>query len=174
MKKLKESTNGVAGLIDSVSVAVGRAVSWLTLAMVVVTFVIVVLRYVFDSGLIWLQESVTWMHALVFMLGAGYTLQREEHVRVDVFYRNMSPRQRGWVNLLGTVLFIFPLCVFFIFASFDYVAASWAIGEVSRDAGGLPYPFVPLLKTALIVMPALVLLQGISLLLRAIADIRGG
>lgn len=173
MSRLEESTSGIAGLIDSISVAVGRAVSWLTLVMVVVTFVIVVLRYVFDSGLIWLQESVTWMHAIVFMLGAGYTLQREEHVRVDVFYRNMSPRQRGWVNLLGTLLFVFPLCVFFIVASADYVAASWAIGEVSRDAGGLPYPFVPLLKTALIVMPALVLLQGISLMLRAIADIRG-
>lgn len=173
MSEGSDKNDGVSSLIDSISVAVGRAVSWLALVMVVVTFVIVVLRYAFDSGLIWLQESVTWMHAMVFMLGAAYTLQREEHVRVDVFYRNMSARRRGWVNLLGTLLFVFPLSVFFIITSYDYVAASWTIGEVSRDAGGLPYPFVPLLKSTLIVMPGLVGLQGVSLMLRSVAAIRG-
>jgi TRAP-type mannitol/chloroaromatic compound transport system permease small subunit len=141
--------------------------------MVLVTFVIVVMRYVFDVGLIWLQETLTWLHAVVFMLGAAYTMQREEHVRVDIFYRNMSTRRRAWVNLLGVVFFVFPMCVFFVWTSWDYVAASWAIGEVSRNAGGLPFPFVPLLKTVLIVMPIAVGLQGISLLLQSAQSIKG-
>jgi len=165
--------SGFAGSIDRISIVTGKAASWLTLAMVIVTFVIVILRYVFDVGLIWLQESVTWMHAAVFMLGAAYTLQQEEHVRVDIFYRDMGERRRAWVDLLGVLLFIFPLCLFFIAAGFDYVGASWSIQEVSREAGGLPYPFVPLLKSALVVMPAAVMLQGISMALRSISTLRG-
>ena len=140
--------------------------------MVFVTFVIVVMRYLFDTGLIWLQESLTWMHAAVFMLGAAYTLQQEEHVRVDIFYRKMSESRRAWVNLLGVLIFIFPMCALFIYESVDYVAASWSIREVSRNSGGLPYPFVPLLKTILVIMPVAVALQGLSLLLRSIQVIR--
>ena len=159
-------------MIDRFNVALGHAVSWLTLAMVLVTFVIVVMRYVFDSGLIWLQEGVTWMHATVFMLGAAYTLQQEEHVRVDIFYRNMSNQRRAWVNLLGVLLFVFPMCAFFVWTSWDYVTASWSIREVSRNAGGLPFPFVPLLKSLLIVMPLTVAIQGIALLLRSVRELR--
>jgi TRAP-type mannitol/chloroaromatic compound transport system permease small subunit len=85
----------------------------------------------------------------------------------------MSERQRAWVNLLGVTFFVFPLCVFFVLASWDYVAESWSIGEVSRDAGGLPYPFIPLLKTVLIVMPIAIALQGISLLLQSVRSIKG-
>ena len=158
--------------IDRIGIVTGHAASWLTLTMVLVTFVIVVMRYVFDTGLIWLQESVTWMHAFVFMLGSAYTLQRDEHVRVDIFYRDMSERRRAWVNLLGVLFFIFPLSLFFIVASFDYVVASWSIGEASRNAGGLPFPFIPLLKSSLIVMPVAVLLQGVSMAINAVVDIR--
>jgi len=163
---------GPAAVIDRISIATGNAAAWLTLAMVVGTCVVVVLRYVFDIGLIWLQESITWMHAVVFMLGAAYTLQQEEHVRVDIFYRDMSERHRAWVNLLGVLLFILPLCVFLVMTSFDYVMAAWRIREVSRESGGLPYPFVPLLKSVLLLMPVSVLLQGISLALNSIATIR--
>lgn len=159
--------------LDAFSIRVGHAVSWLTLLMVIVTFVIVVLRYVFGTGLIWLQESVTWMHAAVFMLGAAYTLQREEHVRVDIFYRKMSEQQRAWVNLLGVLVFIFPICAFFVYQSIDYVAASWSLREVSRNSGGLSYPAVPLLKSVLVIMPVAVALQGLALLLRAAQVIRG-
>ncbi len=159
--------------LDAFSIRVGHAVSWLTLLMVIVTFVIVVLRYVFGTGLIWLQESVTWMHAAVFMLGAAYTLQREEHVRVDIFYRKMSEQQRAWVNLLGVLVFIFPMCAFFVYQSIDYVAASWSLREVSRNSGGLSYPAVPLLKSVLVIMPVAVALQGLALLLRAAQVIRG-
>lgn len=165
-------TARLASAIDRLSIATGRAAAWLTFAMVFVTVVIVIMRYAFDTGLIWLQESVTWMHAIVFMLGSAYTLQREEHVRVDIFYRDMSARRRAWVNLAGTFLFIFPLCLFLMVSSFDYVAASWSIREVSRDAGGLPFPFVPLLKTALVLMPVTVLLQGMAMALSSVAEIR--
>ena len=142
--------------------------------MVVVTFAIVVLRYVFGIGPIWLQESLTWMHAAVFMLGGAYALQRDEHVRVDILYRGMTPVRRGWVDIAGVVFFLLPLCVFVAWESWDYVAASWSIREGARDAGGLPYPFVSLLKSLLIVMPALVALQGLALLLAAVASIRHG
>ena len=170
---MSDANRGIPDYIDRISTATGRAASWLTLAMVIVTFVIVVMRYVFDAGLIWLQETLTWLHAVVFMLGAAYTLQQEEHVRVDIFYRDMSKQRRAWVNLLGVLFFVFPMCAFFIWAAWEYVVASWTIGEVSRNAGGLPYPFLPLLKSVLIVMPVAVGLQGLSLLLRSVQRLKG-
>ncbi len=150
----------------------GQALAWLTLAMVVVTFVIVLLRYVFDAGLIWMQESVVWMHAVVFMLGAAYTLERDEHVRVDIFYRGMSVRQRAWVDLLGVLVFLLPLCVFLAMKSWDFIAVSWSLHESSRESGGLPYPMVPLLKSVLLLMPITLGLQGIALLLQSVRCIR--
>lgn len=164
--------SAVSSIIDRTSIAIGRAAAWLTLAMVLVTFLIVVMRYVFDSGFIWLQESLVWMHAAVFMLGAAYTLQMEEHVRVDIFYRDMSERHRAWVNFLGVMLFVFPLCAFFVVTALSYAGASWSLHEISLNAGGLPYPAIPLLKTVLIVMPVAVALQGLSLLLRSLRTIR--
>ena len=164
--------SAISSLIDRVSISTGRVTAWLTLAMVLVTFLIVIMRYVFDSGFIWLQESLVWMHAVVFMLGAAYTLQMEEHVRVDIFYRDMSEQRRAWVNLLGVILFVFPLCVFFIVTAFSYAGASWSRHEVSLNAGGLPYPAIPLLKSVLIIMPVAVALQGLSLLLRSLQTIR--
>ena len=159
-------------MIDRISTFLGRAASWLTLFMVLITFIVVVMRYVFDAGLIWLQESVIWMHAVVFMVGAAYTLQQEEHVRVDVFYRTMSASRRAWIDALGVVLFIWPLCIFLAWKSYDFIAASWSMREASRESGGLPYPLFPLLKTVLLVMPLAVLLQGTSLLLRCTRTLR--
>ncbi len=150
----------------------GRLTSWLTLAMTVITFVIVVSRYLFDAGYIWIQESVTWMHAMVFMLGAAYTLRHEEHVRVDIFYRTMTARGRAWVDALGVLLFLFPLCGYVLVESWDFVATAWAIRETSRESGGLPYPFVPLLKSVLLVMPVLLAAQGLSLFLAAVRTLR--
>ncbi|MGI9204636.1 MAG: TRAP transporter small permease subunit [Woeseiaceae bacterium] len=159
-------------VIDGFNIAIGRAAAWLTLAMVVVSFVIVVIRYVFDSGFIWLQESLTWMHATVFMLGAAYTMQRDEHVRVDIFYRDMSRRKQAVVDLAGVIVFVLPLCCFFAYESLPYVTASWSINEVSRNAGGLPYPLLPLLKSMLLAMPVLVALQGLSLSVLSIRELK--
>lgn len=160
-------------MLDRLSTVIGRAAAWLTLLMVLITFVVVVMRYAFDAGFIWIQESVVWMHAVVFMLGAAYTLRDEEHVRVDVFYRNMSPQRRAWVDLLGVIIFLVPVCVFLAWNSWDFVLQSWRIGESSRESGGLPYPFVPLLKSALLLMPLTVALQGVSLLLKSLRTLRG-
>jgi TRAP-type mannitol/chloroaromatic compound transport system permease small subunit len=159
-------------LLDRFSATTGRAASWLTLCMVLVTFVVVVMRYVFDAGLIWIQESVVWMHAVVFMLGAAYALQEEEHVRVDIFYRDMSARRRAWVDLLGVLVFLFPLCAFLGWKSLDFVIQSWTIGETSREPGGLPYPFIPLQKSVILLMPVAVALQGLSLFLKSLRTLR--
>ncbi len=158
--------------IDRISHATGKLVAWLTLMMVIITCIIVVMRYVFDAGLIWMQESVIWMHATVFMVGAAYTLLHEDHVRVDVFYRTMSERRRAWVDLIGVVVFLLPLCGLLGVTSFEFAAVSWSIHEASRESGGLPYPLVPILKSVLVVMPIAVGLQAISLLLRSAATIR--
>ena len=140
--------------------------------MVVITAVIVVMRYIFDAGSIWMQELVIWMHAAVFMVGAAYTLLHEEHVRVDIFYRKMSPRGRALVDLLGVTIFLLPLCGFLAFKSYDFAAASWSIHEISREPGGLPYPAIPAMKSIVILMPVAVALQGISLMLRSLAVLR--
>jgi TRAP-type mannitol/chloroaromatic compound transport system permease small subunit len=160
-------------VLDRVSTFLGKTAAWLTLFMVLVTFVVVVMRYVFDAGLIWLQESVVWMHAFVFMVGAAYTLQQEEHVRVDIFYRDMSPQRRAWVDSMGVVVFLLPLCGFLAWKAFDFVALSWKLQEASRESGGLPYPLIPLLKSILVVMPVTLGLQGVALLARSIRTLRG-
>jgi TRAP-type mannitol/chloroaromatic compound transport system permease small subunit len=159
-------------LLDRFSSVTGRLTAWLTLFMVLVTFVIVVMRYLFDAGMIWMQESVVWMHAFVFMVGAAYTLRRDEHVRVDIFYREMSASGRAWVDFLGVLIFLLPLCVFLAVKAWDFVAVSWALREVSRESGGLPYPLLPLLKSVLVVMPVAVALQGVSLALSSFKTIR--
>ncbi|MCH8249320.1 MAG: TRAP transporter small permease subunit [Proteobacteria bacterium] len=160
-------------MLDRISSMLGKASAWLTLIMVLVTFVVVVMRYAFDAGLIWLQESVVWMHAFVFMVGAAYTLQQEQHVRVDIFYREMSAKGRAWVDLAGVVVFLLPLCFFLAWKALDYVAVSWKLQEASRESGGLPYPLIPLLKSILIVMPVTVGLQGIALLQQCVRTLRG-
>jgi TRAP-type mannitol/chloroaromatic compound transport system permease small subunit len=166
---LDDSTN----LFDRISIVTGRLAAWLTLFMVLVTFVVVVMRYVFDAGAVWLQESVIWMHAVVFMLGAAYTLQQEEHVRVDIFYRRMSETRRAWIDLLGTVFFLLPLSVFLAYTAWDFVIISWQLHESSREPGGLPYPLIPMLKSVLLLMPLALTLQGVSMLLASIRIVRG-
>lgn len=155
---------------------IGRSVAWLTLAMVLVTVLVVTLRYVFDFGFIWLQESITWMHAAVFMLGMAYTLAHDEHVRVDIFYNRFSARGKAWVDLGGVLILLMPLCLFFVWQSWDYVfgpKGSWMSHEGSRQAGGLPYPATPILKTFIVAMPTLVALQGLVMIARAITVLRG-
>ena len=146
------------GLVSRAVALVGTAVSWLTLALVLVTFCVVVCRYAFNLGWIWLQDSIVYLHAGVFMLAAAWTLQRDEHVRVDIFYRDKSPKHKAWVNLLGSVVFLLPFCIFLIYVSWNYVATSWAIQEGSREASGLPWVYQ--LKSLIIIMPALLIVQA--------------
>jgi TRAP-type mannitol/chloroaromatic compound transport system permease small subunit len=139
---------------------IGRSVAWLTLVMVLLTFVVVILRYGFNQGWIWLQESVTYLHAAVFMVAAAWAFQTDDHVRVDIFYRDSSSRHKDVVDLAGTLLLLVPFSLFLLAIGWNYVAASWATMEASREAGGLPLVF--LLKSLILVLPALLLLQAWS------------
>jgi len=138
----------------------GRGISWLSLAMVLLTFGVVVIRYGFNQGWIWMQEGVTYLHAMVFMVAAAWAFQTDDHVRVDIFYRDHSTRYKNWVNLVGTVVFLVPFSLFLLLIGWDYVVASWQTLESSREAGGLPFVF--LLKSLILVLPALLLIQSWS------------
>ena len=166
--------NALAGIIrriDRLNDAVGRSVAWLTLAMVLVTFTVVVLRYVFSLGWVWMQESYVWLHGIVFMLGAGYTLLHNGHVRVDIFYRPASDRHKAWVDLFGVVVLLLPVISVSMFYSLDYVIKSWAGLEESREAGGLPGLF--LLKSVIWGFCILMALQGLSLAGRSVLILAG-
>lgn len=147
--------------VDRLNEAVGRGVAWLTLAMVLITFTVVVLRYVFSLGWVWMQESYVWLHGIVFMVGAGYTLLHDGHVRVDIFYRPRDARYKAWVDLFGSLVLLLPIVAMVFWVSLDYVIVSWTKLEESREAGGLPGLF--LLKTVIWAFAALVALQGLSL-----------
>jgi TRAP-type mannitol/chloroaromatic compound transport system permease small subunit len=160
-----------ADIAARIVAGLGRGISWVTLVMVLLTFGIVVLRYGFNQGWIWLQESVTYLHALVFMTAAAWAYQTDDHVRVDIFYRAKSARYKNWVNLLGTLVFLVPVSIFLFLVGWEYVMASWATMESSREAGGLPLVF--LLKSLILVLPALLLLQSWSTVRLCLAALRG-
>ena len=161
---------GLADRLTRVNAWIGRTVAWFTLLMVINTVAVIVARDAFAFGRIWMQEITTWLHASVFLLGIAYTLGRDEHVRVDIFYRRFGDRGRAWVDLLGTLLLLLPVAGFILVESWDYVfgpRGTWAVMESSRQAGGLGYPAPPLLKTFMILMPVLLMLQGLAIMLRA-------
>ncbi len=171
MQKASTRLLAVARFIDGLNEWCGRSVAWLTAGMVLVTFLVVVLRYVFNLGWIAMQESVTYMHAVVFMLGAAYTFKHDGHVRVDIFYRRLSPRGKAWVDLLGALLLLFPTFGFIFWVSWEYVATSWSLLESSRETGGLPGVF--LIKTLIPLTAALFLLQGLALAARSLLVLAG-
>lgn len=162
----------LAGAIEALSEWSGRAVAWLVLVLVLITVWDVTMRYLFQSGSIRLQELQWHLFALMFLLGAAYTLRHDRHVRVDVFLRNprVGPRGRALVDLLGTALFLIPFCILVIKGSLPFVENSWHFGESSPDAGGLPYRF--LLKAAIPLGFSLLLLQGIALIVRSVQILR--
>lgn len=164
-KKLLQSFN-------TINIIIGKTVSWLVLIMVGVVFSIVVMRYVFSTGRIWVQELVIWMHAAVFLLSAAYTLSEDSHVRVDVFFRRWNLKTQSRINLIGSVLCLCPVSLFLVFGSLDYVASSWVVKEASKDAGGLVFPFISLLKTIIPVCGAMLFFQALFISHRSIREIR--
>ncbi len=160
----------ICNKIDALNERVGQLAAWLILVMVFITFLVVVLRYGFNFGRISLQESTTYLHAFVFMLAGAYTLKYNEHVRVDIFYQDMSTRNKAKVDLFGTLFLLLPFAGFILWVSFDYVMNSWKLLESSREAGGLP--FVYILKTFIPLMAVLLFLQAISLAVRAWLNIK--
>ena len=159
-------TNNVIKSINGMTDFLGRAVSLLTVVMVATVLIVVVTRYFLQIGSIALQESVTYLHATVFLLGIAYTLKQGGHVRVDIFYRHFSLRRKALVDFCGGLFFLFPVSVLIFYSSWDYVIASWAIGETSAENNGLP--FIYLLKTLMIFMPATMLLQGVAEILKSL------
>ncbi|AQA17384.1 C4-dicarboxylate ABC transporter permease [Halioglobus japonicus] len=159
------SPHAVVHVIDRITELSGRLLAWLALAMGLVTAVIVVMRYGFNTNSIFAQEMVTYMHGCLFMLGAAYALKAGAHVRVDIFYRDFSERGKAWVNALGGIVFLLPFCVFVIVVSWQFVTESWAIREISSEPGGIPAVF--LLKSLIPAMAINLLLQGIAETLRS-------
>lgn len=157
--------------IDRFSEALGRTIAWAALIMVLVQFTVVLMRYIFGIGSIWAQESVVYLHALLFMLAAGYTLLHNAHVRVDIFYREASPRYKAWVDILGTLFFLWPVCILIVVEGWPYVSLSWSVMEGSRETSGIQAVF--LLKSVILAFAALVALQGISLLTHAARVLSG-
>jgi TRAP-type mannitol/chloroaromatic compound transport system permease small subunit len=161
---------GLAAIIDRFNTAVGRAASWCALAIVLLGLAVVLLRYVLGVGSIWLQETIIYAHAALFLLAAAWTLKEGGHVRVDVFYASAAPRVKAWIDLLGVLLLLLPFCVALVWFSVPYVMRSWAIYEGSRESSGLP--LVYLLKTLIPVFAVLLALQGIAMAIRALITLK--
>ncbi len=152
--------------IDQFTELCGKSIAWLLLLMVLVQSLVVILRYGFNFGSIALQESVTYLHACCFMLGAAYTLKHDEHVRVDIFYRNFSEKKRAMVNLIGGLVFLIPLTILIFWVSLDYTQQAWAVKERSADAGGIPAVYW--LKTLIPALAVTLCLQAVAETLRSI------
>lgn len=161
----------LARIIDAINDLIGRAVSWLALIMVLTQFAVVLMRYVFGLSSIYMQESIVYMHAIIFLAASGYTLLHDGHVRVDIFYGSASMRGRALINLIGVCMLLLPMAVTTLLASFNYVLQSWSVFEVSQEGTGLPLIFA--LKTFIWVFAAVLILQGISLAIRSIAVLKG-
>lgn len=155
----------LARVADAVNEAIGRALGWVTLALIVVQVALVVGSAVFAYGSIWLQESRLYLNALIFLGGAGYTLEHEGHVRVDPFYRDADARTKAWVDFAGTLVFLLPVLFLMWWVGVPYVAESWAIREGSTETGGIP--FVYGLKTTILLFAGTLSLQGLAILLRS-------
>lgn len=174
----QKDTEGMAFLkrcvhyIDLFTEGCGRVLMWLGFGMAVITALIVLLRYGMGIGSIMLQESVIYMHGALFLLGAAYALKNSAHVRVDIFYRDFSARTQAWVNSLGGIVFLLPLCVFILVSSWDYVGESWSMRETSADPGGIPAVFV--LKTLIPAGAICLALQGIAEVLRSMLTLVEG
>lgn len=161
----------LARIIDAVNEWVGRTIAWAALAMVLVQFTVVVMRYVFGFGSILMQESVIYLHAILFMIGSGYTLLHEGHVRLDIFYRDTSVRTKALVDLWGSIGLLIPVTVLIWWSSWPYVAGSWKVLEGSKETSGIHAVF--LLKTVILVFAALMLVQGLSLMAKSILTLKG-
>lgn len=156
-------------LVDGLNERVGSGVSWLTTLLVLVVCYDVFTRYLLKSSIVAVQELEWHLFAVIFLIGAAYTLKHDRHVRVDVIYGRLSPKSRAWVDLVGSVLFLIPFCLLAVWSSKPFVMNAFAVGETSPDPGGLPFRFV--LKAAIPAGFLLLALQGLSLALKSLMKI---
>ena len=163
--------------IDTVNDRVGRAVAWFALAMVLIQFTLVLMRYIFAAGsfaglsTLWWQESIVYLHGSLIMLAVGYTFLHNGHVRVDIFYRVASARSQDWTDLLGSLLFLLPVCYLIWWSAWPGVVLSWANLERSTETSGIPYRY--LLRSTVLVFTALLALQAVSTALKAALRLMG-
>lgn len=169
--------HGLYGFLDGLNHRIGRALAWLTLAMVLVQFILVIMRYIYSApdflgiSTIWWQELIVYMHGMIIMLGMGYTMLHNGHVRVDIFYREATPRAQDWTDLFGSLFFLLPMCWVMWWSAWPNVANAWASLEGSTETTGIPYKY--LLKSTVLVGAVLLALQGLSTAVKALLRLSG-
>ena len=161
---MPQSSHPMIDYVDAINRKVGLSIRWLALIMVLVQFGTVMLRYLFGISYIFLAEGVLYMHATLFMLGAGYTMLVDGHVRVDIFYARFSQRKKALVNLLGHIAFLLPMCVLIIMMSWRFVFNSWSIMEGPLSVGGIPALY--LLKSIIPLFCMLLIIQAVAAIAR--------
>jgi TRAP-type mannitol/chloroaromatic compound transport system permease small subunit len=157
--------------IDRINEWTGRGVAWVTLGLVVIIFIDVVMRYIFNTSFVFTQEMEWHLFGFIFLIGAGYTLLHDGHVRVDIIYQRFGFRGQAWINLIGVILFLIPGCIMVISTSWKFVLNSWSIMEGSPDPGGIPFRF--LVKGCIPAGFVLLLMQGLSLGIHSLLQILG-
>lgn len=162
--------NSYVEFVNNINATIGKYTSWLTTVLVLVVVFDVITRYVFNYSSVAIQELEWHLFAILFLMGAAYTLQNDDHVRVDLFYSKFNAKQKAWLNILGTTIFLIPFTLLIIYASQNYVLNSFALNESSPDPGGLPARYI--LKAFIPLSFTFLLLQGISLLFKSILDIK--
>ena len=156
--------------IDRLNETIGKGISWGTTALVILVCADVFRRWLINDTEAWIMELEWHLFALIFLLGAAYTLKHDKHVRVDLFFAKFSPRDKAWVNIVGSIFFLLPWCAVIIYMSWAYTLEAWQVGEGSPDPGGLPARF--LIKGAITLGISLLMLQGISELFKSILILR--
>jgi TRAP-type mannitol/chloroaromatic compound transport system permease small subunit len=169
--------HAVYKFLDGLNEGVGRIAAWFTLAMVVIQFSLVLMRYVYSASdflflsSLWWQESVVYLHGSLIMFAAGYTFLHNGHVRVDIFYREASPRLKDWTDLIGCAVFLLPVCYVVWWSAWPNVTLSWRNLEGSTETSGIPYKY--LLKSTVLVFAVLLALQAVSTMLKAALRLAG-
>jgi TRAP-type mannitol/chloroaromatic compound transport system permease small subunit len=162
--------NAYIRFIDNLNTKLGIITSWMTFALVLITCYDVFTRYVLNISSIALQELEWHLFAVIFLMAAAYTLIKDDHVRVDVFYSRFTEKKKAWINLLGAIFFLIPFCILVIYVSKDFVINSFLFGETSPDAGGLPARYI--IKSFIPISFIFLLLQGISLAFKSFLEIK--
>ncbi len=166
--------NALAFIIRSIGALnrlVGNTFAWLSLIMVLVCFTVVVQRYLLGFTILWMQDLYVWLNGAMFTAVAGFALLRDDHVRVDIFYRPATIRNKAIIDFIGVFIFLLPFCWVVYTYSWNYIARSWRLHEASANVGGMPGLYI--LKTFILVFVAVIALQGIAMALRSILVLRG-
>lgn len=163
--------------LDAMNERIGRFVAWFTLAMVLIQFVVVLMRYVFSASdflflsSLWWQEAIVYLHGTLIMAAAGYTFLHDGHVRVDIFYAKASQRTQDWTDLIGCAVFLLPVCAIILWSAWPNVVLSWRNFEGSTETSGIPYKYV--LKSTVLLLAVLLALQAISTMVKAVLRLTG-